>query len=62
MRNFTQPLARFERTPDGIVYEVYDVGSPQGNQILDTLEEGRRDNSTQLTISNAESATWWRFI
>ena len=62
MRDFAQPLARFERTPNGIVYETYDVGSPQGNQILATLEEGRRDNTTQLTISNAESATWWRFI
>jgi len=62
MREFAQPLARFERTPDGIVYETYDVGSPQGNQILAALEEGRRDDTTQLTISNAESATWWRFI
>lgn len=62
MRDFTQPLARFERTPDGIVYETYDIGSPQGNQILATLEKGRSDHTTQLTISNAESATWWRFI
>jgi hypothetical protein len=62
MRNFAQPVARFERTPHGIVYEVYDVGSPQGNQIVASLEEGRRDRTTQLTISNAESATWWRFI
>jgi hypothetical protein len=62
MRDFVQPVARFERTPDGIVYETYDVGSPQGNQIMATLEEGRRDRTTQLTISNAESATWWRFI
>lgn len=62
MRDFGQPLARFERTPDGIVYETYDVGSPKGNQILASLEEGRHDNTTQLTISNAESATWWRFI
>lgn len=62
MRNFDQPVARFERTPDGIVYETYDVGSPQGNQIMATLEEGRRDRTTQLSISNADSATWWRFI
>jgi HKD family nuclease len=62
MRNFVQPVARFERTPDGIVYEAYDVGSPQGNQIMATLEEGRRDATTQLTISDAERATWWRFI
>jgi hypothetical protein len=62
MRNFVQPVARFERNPDGIVYEAYDVGSPQGNQIMATLEEGRRDATTQLTISDAERATWWRFI
>jgi HKD family nuclease len=63
MRNFAEPVARFERTADGgIVYEVYDVGTPQGNQIMAALKEGRRDNTTQLSISNAESATWWRPI
>ncbi len=62
MRDFVRPVARFERTPEGIVYEAYDVGSPQGNQIIATLEEGRQNGTTQLTISNAESATWWRFI
>jgi hypothetical protein len=62
MRDFVQPVARFERTPDGVVYEAYDVGSPQGNQILTTLKEGRRDNTTQLSISDAERATWWRPI
>lgn len=60
--NLTQPMARFERTPQGIVYEVYDLGTPGGNQIMAALEEGRRDNSTQMTISDAERATWWRFI
>jgi HKD family nuclease len=62
MRDFVQPVARFERTPQGIMYQVYDVGLPQGNQIMTSLQDGRRDGSTQLTISNAESATWWRFI
>ena len=62
MKDFLQPVARFERTPEGIVYEAYDVGSPQGNQIISSLEEGRRDGTTQLTISDAERATWWRFI
>lgn len=62
MRDFAQPLARFERTPEGIVYEAYDLGSPQGNQILTALEEGRRNSTTQLSISNPDSATWWRFI
>lgn len=62
MRNFVQPVARFERTPDGIIYEIYDVGSPQGNQILTALEEGRADKTTQHTKSDAEHSTWWRFI
>lgn len=62
MRDFVQPVARFEMTPDGIVYEAYDVGSPQGNQIMTALEDGRRDNTTQLSISDAERATWWRPI
>jgi len=62
IRHFVQPVARFEQTPEGIVYETYDVGSPQGNQILAVLQEGRNDNTTQLTKSNADSATWWRFI
>jgi hypothetical protein len=60
--NLNQPMARFERTPQGIVYEVYDLGTPGGNQIMATLEDGRRDNTTQMTISDPERATWWRFI
>ncbi len=62
MKDFVQPVARFEKTPEGIVYEAYDVGSPQGNQIMTSLEEGRRDGTTQMTISDADRATWWRFI
>ena len=62
MRDFEQPLARFERTADGIVYETYDVGSPQGNQILRSLEDGRETGATQQTIRDPERATWWRFI
>jgi len=60
--NLAQPMARFERTPQGIVYEVYDLGTPGGNQIMAALDDGRRDNTTQMTISDAERATWWRFI
>lgn len=61
-RDFHQPVARFEKTPDGIVYETYDIGSPQGNQIMASLEEGRRNGTTQMTVNDAERATWWRFI
>lgn len=62
MRDFADPVVRFERTTGGIVYEIYDVGTPQGNQIMAALEEGRRDNTTQLSISDTERATWWRSI
>lgn len=62
MRDYAQPVARFEKTPDGIVYETYDAESVQGKQIMASLEEGRVDNSTQLSVSDAERATWWRFI
>jgi len=58
--NLRQPMARFERTPQGIIYDVYDLGTSEGNQIMAALEDGRRDNTTQMTISNAQRATWWR--
>ena len=61
-RNLNQTMARFERTSQGIVYEVYDIGTPGGNQIMAALEEGRRDNSTQMSSSDPEKATWWRSI
>jgi HKD family nuclease len=62
MRGFAQPVARFERRAEGIVYETYDVGTPQGNQIIASLEEGRANGATQLAVSDARRATWWRYI
>ena len=62
MRTFTDPVARFERTPTGIVYETYDVGSPRGNQILQSLHAGQQDGTTQHSIRDLQRATWWRFI
>lgn len=61
-RTMNQPMARFERTPDGIVYEVFDVGTPQGDQILSVLTDGIADESTQMTTRTPEISTWWRFI
>ncbi|WP_373486820.1 hypothetical protein [Blastomonas sp.] len=61
-KNFTDTFARFEKTPAGIVYEVYDIGTPKGNQIKARLENGFKDGSTQTSISTKESSTWWRFI
>jgi HKD family nuclease len=62
MRNFIEPVARFERIPMGISYEVYDVGSPKGNQIMGSLQQGQANGTTQMSVSNAARATWWRFI
>jgi hypothetical protein len=63
MRDFSDPVARFERTPTGVIYQTYDVGTPQGNQIMNALRDGRRNGSTQLTVpGNPDSSTWWRFI
>ena len=62
MRTFIDPVARFERTPAGIVYETYDVGSPRGNQILQSLQAGQQDGTTQHSIRDLQRATWWRFI
>jgi hypothetical protein len=62
INNFVQPVARFAHTPAGIVYQVYDIGSPNGNQIFASLQQGLNDGTTQLTISDSNRATWWRFI
>jgi hypothetical protein len=62
MHDFAQPVARFERTPGGIVYQAYDVGSAEGNQIFASLQQGLDDDTTQLSIRDTGRATWWRFI
>lgn len=62
MADFVQPVARFERTPNGVVYQTYDETSPEGHQIMTTLQAGRADSTTQLSISDADRATWWRPI
>lgn len=62
MRSFSDPLARFELTPSGIVYEVYDIGTPKGNQIRARLVSGQKNGSTQATITDLSRATWWRAI
>ena len=60
--NFDEPVARFERRPDGIVYECFDANSPEGEQILTALQQGREQGITYTSTSNVEQATWWRFI
>lgn len=64
-RSMDDPVARFERTPLGIQYEVYDSSSAKGAAIMQALEQGRLQQPpiTFLTVpSNPSSATWWRFI
>lgn len=59
------PVARFERTPSGIQYEVYDASSAKGMTIMQALKAGRTTSppTTKLTLpSNPSSSTWWRFI
>lgn len=63
MRDFEDPVARFEQTPAGITYEVYDASSAQGKQIMTALELGLRDGTTSSTLPNdLDRATFWRFI
>lgn len=57
--NMSDPVARFDRRPDGIVFEVYDSVSPQGREIAELLDEGLRDGSTLKTQGGA---TWWRIL
>lgn len=62
MRNFTDPVARFEKTAGGVDYEVHDVGTPKGNQIMVSLQSGLPTGDTQSTVSDVTRATLWRYI
>lgn len=65
MRKMADPVVRFERTPAGIQYEVYDSSSAQGKAIMGALQAGLATSpqTTKLTrAATPSSATWWRFI
>lgn len=62
MRHFADPVARFEKTGSGVIYEVHDASSSSGKQILSRLQAGHVDGSTQTSIKDLTSSTWWRFI
>lgn len=65
MRAFSDPVARFERTDQGVLYEVYDSKSKRGQIIMKALSDGLHDDppSTNLTKPKSpKSSTWWRFI
>ena len=55
-------FARFEKSDSGVSYEVHDAGTPRGNQIRATLEEGLATGATQTSMSDIARATWWRYI
>ena len=64
-KTMKDPVARFERTPTGIQYEVYDASSPKGQSIMRKLHAGRTASPpmTRLAVpSNPAGSTWWRFI
>ena len=62
MRHFADPVARFEKTGSGVIYEVHDASSPSGKQIISRLQAGHANGSTQTSIKDLASSTWWRFI
>ena len=62
MRQFVDPVARFEKTGSGVTYEVHNASSPSGKQIVSRLQAGHVDGSTQTSIKDHTKATWWRFI
>lgn len=65
MRDYADPVIRFESGPNGIVYWAYDSASELGRPIMEALEQGRRASpaTTRLTKrSDPDSSTWWRFI
>nr|WP_302478117.1 phospholipase D family protein [Ruegeria atlantica] len=62
LRDHTDTFARFEKARSGVVYEVHDVGTPKGDQIKASLEEGIATGVTQTSISDVARATWWRYI
>ena len=65
MRKFKEPVIRFERTVNGIVYAAYDGTTPAGKQVLRRLRQGFKANppaSFATKRNNLPKATWWRFI
>lgn len=64
MRDYDDPVVRFERGPSGITYEAYDATSPGGRPILRELEHGRTVSPPQTVLTrpaNPRNSTWWRF-
>ncbi|ALJ00790.1 hypothetical protein DC20_19620 [Rufibacter tibetensis] len=65
MRDFEDPVMEFRHTDDGLIYNVYDSSTLQGQRIRRILDEGL-SSSPPTTFSTLPSdlsrATLWRFI
>lgn len=59
MAAMRDPFARFKRTSSGITYEIYDLDSPKGQEIKQSLDEGQRNGTTYQTQG---AATLWRIL
>ena len=57
--DMSDPVARFERDADGVIFEVQDAALPEGRRIADLLDEGVQNGSTLKTQGGA---TWWRML
>lgn len=55
----SEPVARFERGPDGITYEIYDAVTTKGSSIKKLLDAGLRNGTTHETEGGA---TLWRIL
>lgn len=62
MKNFADPVVRFEKTAGGIDYEVHDFGTSKGNQIMASLQSGLPTGDTQSSVKDITRATLWRYI
>lgn len=61
-----EPVARFEQTPLGMQFEVYDATSPQGQLIMQVLKAGIVTNPPATKMKSPglppTNQTWWRVI
>ena len=61
-----EPVARFEQTSSGMQFEVYDATSPQGQLIMQALQDGLVVTPPTTKMKSPTkphfNQTWWRVI
>lgn len=65
IRDYANPVIRFENTNSGIFYQAFDAQSVLGRPIFAALSRGLNMSPPQTRVtkpSNRQSSTWWRFI